>query len=64
MSRPDEQFIGFGNVGNADVDLSPAGDLREAAANLFAFMREAETHTECRGHRHVADTGNRSRPRH
>lgn len=47
--RPDEFFIGFGNVGNADVNLSPAGDLREAAANLFAFMREAETHTECRG---------------
>ncbi len=39
----DELFIAFGaGYGNAQMNLSPAGDLREAAANLFAFMREAD----------------------
>ncbi len=47
--RPDEFFIGFGNVQNAQLNLSPSGNLREAAANLFAFMRLAETHKEYSG---------------
>lgn len=45
----DEFFIGFGNVSNAQLNLSPSGDLRQAAANLFAYMREAEKHTEYKG---------------
>ncbi len=44
--RPDEFFIGFGRVKNAHLNLSPSGNLNEAAANLFAYMRLAETHTE------------------
>lgn len=40
--QPDEFYIGFGNVDNAKLNLSPSGNLQEAAANLFAFMREAE----------------------
>lgn len=41
--EPDELFIGFGeNMPNATLNLSPAGDLREAAANLFAYMRSAD----------------------
>lgn len=44
--RENEFFIGFGAVKNAHLNLSPKGDLCEAAANLFAYMREAEKHTE------------------
>lgn len=47
--RPDEFFIGFGSVSSAHLNLSPQADLREAAANLFAFMREAEKHREFSG---------------
>lgn len=47
--RPDEFFIGFGNVKNAHLNLSASADLCEAASNLFAFMRIAETHTEFNG---------------
>lgn len=34
-----EAFLAFGPAENADMNLSPSGDVREAAANLFAFMR-------------------------
>ena len=38
-----EVLIGFGAVGgDARFNLSPAGDLSEAAANLFAFLRAAD----------------------
>lgn len=47
--RPDEFFIGFGDVANADLNLSAKGDLLEAASKLFAYMRLAETHTEYHG---------------
>lgn len=47
--RSDEFYIGFGNVQNAHLNLSPLGSLSEAAANLFAYMRKAETHTEYKG---------------
>ncbi|WP_137703033.1 L-threonylcarbamoyladenylate synthase [Marimonas lutisalis] len=36
--RPDEKLLGFGPVPGADLNLSPAGDLVEAAANLFAML--------------------------
>jgi len=39
--RPGELFIGFGAL-DGDMNLSPSGDLREAAANLFAFLRAAD----------------------
>lgn len=36
-------WIGFGpGATGADLNLSPAGDLTEAAANLFHFLREAD----------------------
>ena len=35
-------FLGFGNVADAKLNLSPKGDLREAAANLFAMLRELD----------------------
>lgn len=34
-----EALLGFGGTPQADADLSPAGDLKEAAANLFAMLR-------------------------
>ena len=42
----DEFFIGFGNVEGAHINLSPNGDVREAASNLFAYLRYADTQTE------------------
>jgi L-threonylcarbamoyladenylate synthase len=44
---PDEAYLAFGeaadSVGGAQVfNLSPSGDLREAAANLFAYLRAAD----------------------
>lgn len=39
----DEFFIAFGEgYERAQLNLSPKGDLREAAANLFAFLRRAD----------------------
>ncbi len=39
--RPDDYLIGFGAMA-CDANLSPAGDLREAAANLFAALHAAD----------------------
>lgn len=39
--EPDEVHIGFG-PGPATLNLSPASDLAEAAANLFHMLREAD----------------------
>jgi len=39
----DEFLIGFGNVKDADINLSSSADLCEAAANLFAYMRIADS---------------------
>jgi L-threonylcarbamoyladenylate synthase len=41
--EPDEFFIGFGKVADCDINLSLSGDLCEAAANLFAYMRLADS---------------------
>jgi len=37
--RPGEALLGFGATAGATLNLSPAGDLVEAAANLFAMLR-------------------------
>jgi L-threonylcarbamoyladenylate synthase len=37
-----EVLLGFGDVPGAKLNLSPRGDLREAAANLFAMLRELD----------------------
>lgn len=44
--RPEEFYIGFGTSETANLNLSKTADLCEAAANLFAFMREAEKHPQ------------------
>jgi len=40
-AEPDEWFIGFGRV-DGDDNLSPGGDLGEAAARLFAALHRGE----------------------
>ncbi|MBX3476400.1 MAG: threonylcarbamoyl-AMP synthase [Brevundimonas sp.] len=43
QARPGEILLGFGpGVGDPAFSLSPSGDLREAAANLFRRLREAD----------------------
>jgi L-threonylcarbamoyladenylate synthase len=37
-----ELLLGFGPTPGATLNLSPAGDLKEAAANLFAMLRELD----------------------
>ena len=38
-----EAFLAFGeSVRNATLNLSPSGDLKEAAANLFRFLRQLD----------------------
>jgi L-threonylcarbamoyladenylate synthase len=39
--RPGEVLIGFGAI-DGEFNLSPSGDLAEAAANLFAMLRRAD----------------------
>ncbi|MEM1372598.1 MAG: L-threonylcarbamoyladenylate synthase [Pseudomonadota bacterium] len=40
-AAPGEAYLGFG-PGEATLNLSPRGDLYEAAANLFAMLRELD----------------------
>lgn len=47
--QPGEFFIGFGKIADCDLNLSPNGDLCEAAANLFAFLREADQKKDYKG---------------
>jgi L-threonylcarbamoyladenylate synthase len=37
-----EVLLGFGQATGAKLNLSPRGDLKEAAANLFAMLRELD----------------------
>lgn len=45
-ARDGEVLLGFGGTAGAALDLSPTGDLREAAANLFAFLRKLDGEAE------------------
>ncbi|KFE35539.1 L-threonylcarbamoyladenylate synthase [Thioclava atlantica] len=48
--RPDEIWIGFGpGCGQAALNLSPRGDLTEAAASLFATLRKGDALARERG---------------
>lgn len=40
--EPGEALLGFGDVAGAALNLSPRGDLKEAAANLFAMLRDID----------------------
>jgi L-threonylcarbamoyladenylate synthase len=41
-AREGEVLLGFGGTPGAALDLSPCGDLAEAAANLFAYLRRLD----------------------
>ncbi len=41
-TEPGEALLGFGPAPDATLNLSETGDLREAAANLFAMLRELD----------------------
>lgn len=41
---PSDWYIGFGPTDKCNANLSPTGDLREAAANLFSALHEADDH--------------------
>ena len=41
-TRPGETLLGFGGTPGAALDLSASGDLAEAAANLFAMLRQLD----------------------
>ena len=41
-ARPGEAWLSFGPDGSGPWNLSPDGNLTEAAANLFAFLRAAD----------------------
>jgi L-threonylcarbamoyladenylate synthase len=43
--RPGEMLLGFGAV-DAALNLSPRSDLAEAAANLFAMLRQMDTRSD------------------
>lgn len=43
--RPGERLLGFGAAAEADLNLSPGGDLTEAAANLFAMLHRIDDGT-------------------
>lgn len=43
--RPGEMLLGFGETLDADLNLSPSGDLIEAAANLFRYLHDIDTST-------------------
>ncbi len=42
-ARPGEALLGFGSVTGATMNLSPSGDLVEAAGNLFAHLHALDT---------------------
>ncbi len=41
-SKPNEALLGFGETKNATLNLSPTGNLTEAASNLFAMLRNLD----------------------
>lgn len=55
QAEPGEFWLGFGgHCPAADLNLSPAGDLVEAAANLFHALRQADSHAGAGGRIAVA----------
>lgn len=40
--EPNEVLLGFGDVGNATLNLSPSANLSEAAKNLFYMLRKLD----------------------
>jgi L-threonylcarbamoyladenylate synthase len=49
ITHDGEALLGFGPAPDAALNLSPKGDLIEAAANLFAMLRELDDPAHYRG---------------
>ncbi|MBT5655188.1 MAG: translation factor Sua5, partial [Alphaproteobacteria bacterium] len=51
VATDSEAFLGFGpdSAVSADLNLSPSGDLAEAAANLFAMLRQLDNPRNFKG---------------
>ncbi len=52
-----EALLGFGDVKEARLNLSPRGDLKEAAANLFAMLRDLDKISSAIAVSPIPDTG-------
>jgi L-threonylcarbamoyladenylate synthase len=52
-----EILLGFGDVADARLNLSAGGDLKEAAANLFAMLRELDKGASAIAVSPIPDTG-------
>ena len=56
-ARSGEVLLGFGDVAGARLNLSPRGDLKQAAANLFAMLRELDKGAAAIAVSPIPDTG-------
>ena len=54
---PGEALLGFGPVAGAKLNLSVRGDLKEAAANLFAMLRELDRNAKTIAVSPIPDSG-------
>lgn len=52
-----EALLGFGAVADAWLNLSPGGDLHEAAANLFAMLRDMDSQVAAIAVSPIPETG-------
>ena len=52
-----EALLGFGFSPEADLNLSPSGDLKEAAANLFAMLRALDKTAKAIAVNPIPETG-------
>jgi L-threonylcarbamoyladenylate synthase len=52
-----EALLGFGATADAWLNLSPSGDLKEAAANLFAMLRDMDEQVEAIAVSPIPETG-------
>jgi L-threonylcarbamoyladenylate synthase len=52
-----EALLGFGPVADAWLNLSPPGDLKEAAANLFSMLRDMDSQVNAIAVSPIPETG-------
>ncbi len=55
--EPGEALLGFGAVAEAWLNLSPRGDLTEAAANLFSMLRDMDDQVNAIAVSPIPETG-------
>jgi L-threonylcarbamoyladenylate synthase len=56
-AEPGEALLGFGDVAEAWLNLSPRGDLKEAAANLFSMLRDMDSQASAIAVSPIPETG-------